>query len=140
MEQRDYLKDQIDQMGKALAKILSDLMGLRTKIEPQNVFTHINQQLKTQVDLDLDRLLTISADERKNFLKKDLFNAANLETLAEILKEMGTKAVAKDANYVTEYFKVALELLNLADQKSEAISLERIQKKQTLEKLIEQYA
>ncbi|HKK59601.1 MAG TPA: hypothetical protein VJ937_08995 [Salinivirga sp.] len=140
MEQRDYLKDQIDQMGKALAKILSDLMGLKTKNEPQSALVETNQQLKTQVDLDLDKLMRVTADERQAFLDRESFNAANLETLAEILKEMGTNAVAKDANYVTEYFKVALELLNLADQKSEAISLERIQKKQTLEKLIEQYA
>ena len=140
MEQRDYLKDQIDQMGKALAKVLSDLMGLKTKNEPQGALNQVNQQLKTQVDLDLDKLLKFSTDERQVFLENDTFNAANLEKLAKILKEMGNLAAENRADYVSAYFKLALELLNSADEKSKAISLERIQEKQNLEKLIEQYA
>ena len=140
MEQRDYLKDQIDQMGKALAKVLSDLMGLKTKNEPQSALNQVSQQLKTQVDLDLDKLLKFSTDERQVFLENDTFNAANLEKLAKILKEMGNLAAENRADYVSAYFKLALELLNSADEKSKAISLERIQEKQNLEKLIEQYA
>lgn len=140
MEQRDYLKAQIDQMGKALAKILSDLMGLKTKNEPQGALNQVNQQLKTQVDLDLDKLLKFSADERQVFLESDTFNAANLEKLAKILEEMGNLAAENRADYVSAYFKLALELLNSADEISKAISLERIQEKQNLEKLIEQYA
>ncbi len=140
MEQRDYLKDQIDQMGKVLAKILGDLMGLKTKNDPQRTLTHVDQELKTQVDFELENFLKMSADERRVYAEREVFAASNLETLAEILREMGAVASENSSNYVSDYFKAARDMLNCADEKSGAISLERIQKKQTLENLIEQHA
>lgn len=140
MEQRDYLKDQIDQMGKVLAKILGDLMGLKTKNDPQKTLAHVDQELKTQVDFELENFLKMSADERRVYAEREVFAASNLETLAEILREMGAVASENSSNYVSDYFKAARDMLNCADEKSGAISLERIQKKQTLENLIEQHA
>ena len=45
MEQRDYLKKQIDQLGKVLAKAFSDLLGLKNSGQINVGFELTNQTL-----------------------------------------------------------------------------------------------
>lgn len=86
MEQQDYLKKQIDQLGQVLAKILSDLLGLKNKGQINNGIELTNQTLKTEIDFDIQELLDIPTDDFVNTLKKqkNLTND-NLAKLAEIL-------------------------------------------------------
>ncbi len=86
MEQQDYLKKQIDQLGQVLAKILSDLLGLKNKGQINNEIELTNQTLKTEIDFDIQELLDIPTDDFVNTLKKqkNLTND-NLAKLVEIL-------------------------------------------------------
>lgn len=86
MEQQDYLKKQIDQLGQVLAKILSDLLGLKNKGQINNGIELTNQTLKTEIDFDIQELLDIPTDDFVNTLKKqkNLTND-NLAKLVEIL-------------------------------------------------------
>src|SRR5690606_35095203 len=86
MEQQDYLKKQIDQLGKVLAKIFSDLLGLKNNGQFNAGLEITNQTLKNELDFDIQDLLDIPTENFINTLttQKKLTNE-NLDKLAEIL-------------------------------------------------------
>ena len=86
MEQRDYLKKQIDQLGQVLAKIFSDLIGLKNSGQIITGIEITDQTLKNELDFDLQDLLDIPTDKFIDTLttQKGLTNE-NLDKLAEIL-------------------------------------------------------
>ena len=86
MEQQDYLKKQIDQLGQALAKIFSVMLGLKNNGQINAGIEITNQSLKTEIDLDIENLLDIPTEDFINTLitQKNITND-NLDKLAEIL-------------------------------------------------------
>ena len=86
MEQRDYLKKQIDQLGQVLAKIFSDLLGLKNSGQINAGLEITSQALKNELDIDIQALLDIPTDNFIDILtsQKNLTND-NLDKLAEIL-------------------------------------------------------
>lgn len=86
MEQRDYLNKQIDQLGQVLAKIFSDLLGLKNSGQINAGLEITNQTLKSKLDFDIRDLIDIPTDDFINTLKeqRNLTND-NLDKLAEIL-------------------------------------------------------
>lgn len=85
MEQRDYLKKQIDQFGKVLGKIYSDLLGLKNDGQIFAVFERTNQALKNELDFDIQDILNTPTDRLLDTLieQKKISND-NLDKLAEI--------------------------------------------------------
>ncbi len=85
MEQQDYLKKQIDQLGKVLAKIFSDLLGLKSNGQINAGLEITNQTLRNEIDFDIQDLLDIPTENFINTLttEKKLTND-NLDKLAEI--------------------------------------------------------
>lgn len=86
MEQQDYLKRQIDQIGRILGKILADFIGLKNKGQFNEGIELTNQSLKSELDFDIDELINIPTDQFISTLisKKNLTNES-LHKLAEIL-------------------------------------------------------
>lgn len=86
MEKRDYLIDQIEQLGRALAMIYSKLLGFRNEGKVPESIELTSLSLKTELDLDLDELSAIPTEDFISRMKEDKkFNYANLEILADIL-------------------------------------------------------
>ena len=84
--QQDYLLRQIDQLGQVLAKILGNLLGLKSQGELTEGWAIASQALKTELDMDVDELIQISPEEFISTLhdvKK--FNDDNFDKLADIL-------------------------------------------------------
>jgi hypothetical protein len=85
MEERDYLKKQIDQLGRVLGNILSDLMGLKNQGNISQGIEITNQAVKSELDFDLEALLDIPTDIFIETLTKHKnVSNENLEKLAEI--------------------------------------------------------
>jgi hypothetical protein len=59
MEQEDYLKRQIDQLGRVLGKILSDLCGSKTRGMISSGIEAASHDLKTELDMDINTLVSI---------------------------------------------------------------------------------
>jgi len=86
MEQRDYLKKQIDQLGKVLAKALSDLLGLKNSGQITAGLVITNQTLKNELDFNVKDLIDTPTDTFIDTLTTDKnITHENLEILAEIL-------------------------------------------------------
>ncbi len=86
MEQEDYLKRQIDQLGRVLGKILSDVLGFANKGQTSLGIDITNQTLKKELDINIQELIDIETDIFIKTLKSEKkFANNNLDQLAEIL-------------------------------------------------------
>jgi hypothetical protein len=86
MEQEDYLKRQIDQLGRVLGKILSDLCGSKTRGMISSGIEAASHDLKTELDMDINTLVSIPTSKLIDTLqqRKEL-TVQNLDMLADIL-------------------------------------------------------
>jgi len=102
LEQRDYLQKQIDQLGRVLGKIFSDLLGLKSQGLVDEGISFAEQALKNEIDLDLAELSTILPEDLIYTLTiTKHFSNENLNLLAEIFyiiadqKQMNSKDDSK---------------------------------------------
>lgn len=86
MEKRDYLMDQIELLGQALAQIFSKLFGLSKQGKVPEAIEMTSQSLKTELSLDLAEISSIPTGDFIIKLQKDKkLNHTNMELLANIL-------------------------------------------------------
>ncbi len=84
MGQEDRLKKQIDQLAKALAKMLAKLSGIKQANTAEAV-EQVNQNLKDELNLSLDELTGLSDDHLINILMSHhQLNNGHLSLLADI--------------------------------------------------------
>ena len=82
----DHLERQIDQLGRVLGKILSDLTGLKGRGRAANGLELVNQTVKGELDVDMQQLLDLPSERFIDVLKTKMrFNDEHLEKLADIL-------------------------------------------------------
>ncbi len=85
MEQ-DYLKRQIDQLGKVLGKILAEILRLKKQGNVSDVVLVSHQMFKSELDLDIDEILNIPySDFAERLVAEYDFNNNTLNKLADIL-------------------------------------------------------
>jgi hypothetical protein len=123
MEQRDYLKKQIDQLGQVLGKIFSDLLGLKSNGQINGGLEISNQTLKNELDLDIQNLLDIPTDDFVNTLRTQKnFTNDNLDKLAEIIlliadnEQTDNKKLYKKCLMIYEYLEKAENIYSLDRQ------------------------
>jgi hypothetical protein len=89
MEQQDYLKRQIDQLGKVLGKILADLVGLKNQGQASEAIEITDQALKNQLDFDIDELINLPADKFiEKLTKNSKLSNEQIETLNDVFFEL----------------------------------------------------
>jgi hypothetical protein len=86
LQQEDFIKRQIDQLGQVLGKILADFLGLKTQGQISEGIEAADQALKSGLDLNVDDLTSIPTEKFIKSLQevKKLSND-NFDKLAEIL-------------------------------------------------------
>jgi hypothetical protein len=86
MEKRDYLMDQIEQLGQALALVYSKLFGLSKQGKVPEAIEMTSRSLKTELNMDLTEISSIPTGDLINTLQQDKkLNHSNMELLANIL-------------------------------------------------------
>lgn len=136
MEQRDRLKDEIEQLGKVLAKILSDFLHLKSNGQISQSIKISNQQLESELDIDMHPLLALPHKELTAYLQDRQLTPDHIETLAEYLEELGKSEMDTHKENATLKLKKAMELLDIADEISKTISFDRMHKKNTITALL----
>ena len=137
MEQRDLIQDQIEQLGRALGKILANFLGLKSSGQIEQGIEVTIKQLKTELDIDIAELVVLSKDELKTFLVERKMVIGHFETLAEYLKEIGNSKISNDKKKAKIYLTKSLELLDLEDEISNTISFERQNLKTEIESILQ---
>jgi hypothetical protein len=100
MPQEDYIKKEIDKLGKVLAKAVSDLLGLKSKGRLNDGVNVTNQTLRTELGIDLEMLAALPANKLLPFLvaEKKLSNV-QLELIADLLFESAEHSPAAASKY-----------------------------------------
>jgi len=86
MEHHDYLQRQIEQLGRVLGKMLSELFRLKSDGQIIEGIEITNQALKEELNLTIEDLTAIPTEKFINMLQSDQdFSNKNLEQLAGVL-------------------------------------------------------
>ncbi len=90
MGQEDYLKRQFDQLGRALGRILTNLLALKADRDASEVFEITNHALKKELDMDINQLLEIPHEQFIDlFRNQEGLNNKHLEKLGDIFYQLG---------------------------------------------------
>lgn len=132
MERRDILKEQIEQLGRVLGKIIANFIGLKTQgnvlEEPVQA---TNQALQSELNLDVDNVLQLEDAALAQYLDALNFNEQHLDQLAHYLYEAGKHyQTAGNRSAALSYFQAAGRLLLLLEERSSTITFARIALKQ----------
>ena len=128
MQQEDYIKRQIDQLGRVLGKILADLMGLKARRQASLEIESVSQALKTELGLTIDDLTLIPTDSfLTTLLDTKKFSDNNFEQLAEIMfliaEELNIKNT--DVGKMKQLYERALIIFEILDKTSSTYSFDR---------------
>lgn len=126
MFQEDYLLRQINQLARALGKLIFDFMGIKNTGLIEEYHQIVDKILKEEIDYNLTELLDIPDDEfMSHLLRKDGFNDTNLNLLADLFYEMGSYLPKKEA---LTYLKKAFILYQYVENHDSTYSFERRKK------------
>lgn len=135
MEQRDLIKDQIEQLGKVLGQILSRFLNLSTTGNANTAIEITNQQLKTEADIEPDILFSGDRDTLIKYCREKSLTENHLETLSAYAFEMGKSSI--DLCEKETYFHRSILLLDIADDINHTASFLRMQRKREVEEELE---
>jgi len=117
MEHHDYIKRQIDQLGRILGKILSDLLDLKNQGQVNDGIEVSIQALKDELDLDLQELIAIQTNYFIDVLKSEKgFTNGNLNKLADILLFIADNRQGNDKKLLLNKCLTIYEYLEKADK------------------------
>jgi len=125
MIRRDFLLQQIEEMGRVLGQILLNMMGLKNNaLVSRHVIEEARQTLQDEADLNIDQLLEVPTDKFIQALQKNkAMNDANLDRFAAILFHIAENTDDKDK--ATRLYERSLIIYNYLDQSGEIYSFDR---------------
>lgn len=132
MERRDLIKDQIEQIGRVLGRLLADFLSMKTEGDMDLAIEATNAQLKSELDLDIDQLIHFSSEDLEKYILERRFEDTDIDKLANYLYEIG-QFQTLIAQPSAPYFKTAKALLAINDSFSKTITFERIALLQKIE-------
>lgn len=136
MEQRDYLKDQFDQIGLVLGRLIAFLLGL--KVEQMNSLgvEQVRLVLDAEFDVGLEELLLhLSPEELISFLQHRGFNLSHIEQLASALAVIADSWSHEHPSR-THLYRTIYFLDRYIEQESSTYSFERHLRMEHLSKLL----
>ena len=124
MERRDYILDQIQEMGAFLARLVS---RLRKKEEgPSDQLSSVTGGLKNELGLDLDELLFLDEESFIAVLEEKLLAREHFEQFAGLLEQLGDMALNNETFLRQQiYYTKSLVLLSYVEVESKDYSMER---------------
>ena len=126
MQQRDIIKDQIEQVGKVLGQLLSKFLDLKTMGEERQAVEVTKQELKDELDIDVEALLDFDKEALKDFVGNKNLAEKSLEILSDYLRKIGSTKEKSFPKEAIRYYQKAIEMLELADEVSGILSFDRL--------------
>jgi len=97
--QEDFLKRQFDQLGKALGRILANLMDLKDKGETIEALEVTDRALKKELGMDIDQLLAIPEERFVHlFNEHEKLNIRHLDKFGDIFYQLAELLDQKESN------------------------------------------
>jgi hypothetical protein len=125
MQQRDIIKEEIEQLGLAIGKLIANFIGLKTIGSISEAIQITNTKLRSDLDLDIARLARLEANELEEYIDSNNLTDIHLDQLASYIFEIGMHEKAVDGNG-EKWFEASMRLLEVVGRKSDTITLARI--------------
>ena len=137
-ERKDYLKKQIDQLGRVLGKMLVDLLGLKQQGQVSEGLKMVDETMQRVLSLNLISLVAVNPKVLVGWLQKEhQFKPEHLEPMADVLYEAAEGyLLQKDPNTARALWERALVIYEHLEATEVTFSLERHYRIQQLKKLI----
>ena len=132
MQQRDILKDQIEQLGRVLGKIIADFLGRKAQGEVGRALEETHQALQTALGMDPDELLNWSAVEMEAWVNDRQWSSAQIDTLARYYYEAGAHRQDREGG-AHNRFETARILLKLSEERSDTLTFDRMELKRLID-------
>jgi hypothetical protein len=129
-EKRDYLMQQIEQMGQVLAQLLAFLLGMKGRGSASLSLDEIRQQYTDRLNLPLDLILETPVENIIQLLtEKVKYLDRHLEIMGDVLRETGDLyEEAGDPDNASELWNKALVIYTHLQDTDKSFSMERMQK------------
>ena len=137
MERRDILKDQIEQLGRVLGKILANFLGLKSEGRISQGIEMTNKQLQLELDIDIEKITTFDGPGLRDYLKGRKLVAEHLEKLSDYLAQVGKFTWEDDKQKAKRLLETAIELLDIADEISKTASFDRVDRRHKIEEMLQ---
>lgn len=136
MEQRDFLKDQIDQLGKVLGMLLGRLIGSAPGEDYEQTERAVQQGVNEHLGIPFAELVdTPPEDLMVRLQEQPGFTPENLEQLADMMTALGERQSQEQT--ARKYFTQALRFYEYLSDHSRNFSLQWLEKIDSLKNRLE---
>jgi hypothetical protein len=136
MERRDYLKKQIDELGKALAKLLEKVLRTEGQIEIETEH-YFKQSLSGQADISLEKIIRkFKEGNLETYTKEVRLSPDHQSLLAEIFFASAKQLEECNIDRAVECYQVALAFYESLNSVQSIFSLETQFKIQEIQSLL----
>ena len=133
---RDLLQAQIEQMGQAIGKMISKFLGLKNDGRMEDAMAVTQVTMQEELDLNFEALLKLDQPAFFLHFKDKPYSAESLELLSSYFFEVGAYKKTDHPTDAKRILEKAIDLLALADQRENSLSMERMAKKEKMERMI----
>jgi len=136
MEQRDYLKDQIEQLGRVLGNMLAEFLRLKTAGQLYHGIAVSNEQLKEELDLDIPTILALDSHSLHTYLSDRKLTPDHMEILSKYLEETGLAMMEETPEEGKAYLHQALAMMDMIDETTKTFSFERMHRRTKIKEVL----
>jgi sugar-specific transcriptional regulator TrmB len=127
MQKRDLFKDEIEKLSKALAKILSEFLQLKTTGNNIEVINQTNIKLQQELHINIDEVIQKTKEDLLIYIKNKKLTANHIDILTRILVEQADIFIQNgDNSKAKNYLTKSVELLEAAGEIFKTISFQHI--------------
>ncbi|MDP1744262.1 MAG: hypothetical protein Q8L90_01720 [Bacteroidota bacterium] len=127
MIQRDFIKRQLEELGRAIGKIISDILKLKELGKVDEGIVIAQETLESTFDLDIENMLSLPLDSFvETLIKEKKYSSVHLNYLGDVLFAAAELFEQKDEKKRSkELNQRVLIIFNYIDQTEKTFSLER---------------
>lgn len=129
--------DQIEQMGKVIAALLSGFLDLKSQGKISLAIEVTRRQMKEELDIDVELMMRLSEQELKSYFEERKLMQYHLDKLATYFLEVG-ESLIEDQREAKKYPMKANQLLDLSADFTKTLSLDQMNTKQRINNLLKQ--
>lgn len=135
MPQRDFLMQQLEEMGYFLASLIRRVMKLKDESREQDITGMLHDQIQEKLSFSIDEALVIDHQDFLQLMKEHFSTEDHLEQMAELLMLTG-KSIHPMSLQRISYLEKALLLFTYLQETSINFSFSRKDKMIELQQLI----
>lgn len=125
MPQRDFLMQQIEEMGYFLASLIRRVMKLKDEKQEDKITGVLHDAIQEKLSFSIDEAISIENDDFMNLMKTHFTTESQLEKMAELLMLTGKSIRPALSPVRLNYLEKSLLLYTQLQETSSSFSFER---------------